>query len=133
MASYIMLLNWTEQGVAKIKASSKRLDAGRKAFKKLGCELKDAYLTMGPYDLICVLDAPDAETALSWRQDLQAVMRALDELPERTREIFRLHKLGGMPQAEVARRFDLSLSAVEKHLGRALKHLMLLKRARNLN
>ena len=58
MASYIMLLNWTEQGMAKIKASSKRLDAGRKAFKKLGCELKDVYLTMGPYDLVCVVEAP---------------------------------------------------------------------------
>ena len=63
MASYIMLLNWTEQGMGKIKASSKRLDAGRKAFKKLGCELKDVYLTMGPYDLVCVVEAPDAETA----------------------------------------------------------------------
>jgi len=63
MPSYITLLNWTEQGMAKIKGSSKRLDAGRKAFKKLGCELKDVYLTMGPYDLVCVMDAPDAETA----------------------------------------------------------------------
>src|SRR5258707_8993672 len=63
MASYIMLLNWTEQGMEKIKASPKRLDAGRKAFKKLGCLLKDVYLTMGPYDLVCVVDAPDAETA----------------------------------------------------------------------
>ena len=63
MPSYITLLNWTEQGMVKIKASSKRLDAGRKAFKKLGCELKDVYLTMGPYDLVCVMDAPDAETA----------------------------------------------------------------------
>jgi uncharacterized protein with GYD domain len=63
MASYIILLTWTGQGMEKIKASSKRLDAGRKAFKKLGCLLKDVYLTMGPYDLVCVLDAPDAETA----------------------------------------------------------------------
>ena len=63
MASYIMLLNWTEQGMGKIKDSSKRLDAGRKAFKKLGCELKDVYLTMGPYDLVCAVEAPDAETA----------------------------------------------------------------------
>jgi len=63
MPTYITLLNWTEQGMVKIKGSPKRLDAGRKAFKKAGCELKDAYLTMGPYDLVCTLEAPDAETA----------------------------------------------------------------------
>ncbi len=63
MPTYITLLNWTEQGMARIKASSKRLDAGRKAFKKAGCELKDVYLTMGPYDLVCVIEAPDGETA----------------------------------------------------------------------
>jgi uncharacterized protein with GYD domain len=63
MPTYITLLNWTEQGMGKIKASPKRLDAGRKAFKKAGCELKDVYLTMGPYDLVCTLEAPDGETA----------------------------------------------------------------------
>ena len=63
MPSYIMLINWTEQGIGKIKASSKRFDAGRKAFKKMGCELKDIYLTMGPYDLVSIMEAPDAETA----------------------------------------------------------------------
>ena len=63
MPSFITLLNWIEQGMGKIKTSSKRLDAGRKAFKKAGCELKDVYLTMGPYDLVCVIEAPDAETA----------------------------------------------------------------------
>ena len=63
MPTYITLLNWTEQGMGKIKASSKRLDAGRKAFSKAGCELKDVYLTMGPYDLVCVIEAPDGETA----------------------------------------------------------------------
>ena len=63
MPSYITLLNWTERGMQNIRDSSNRLDAGRKAFKKLGCELRDVYLTMGPYDLVCVMDAPDAETA----------------------------------------------------------------------
>ena len=63
MPSYIALLNWTEKGIAAIKGSPNRLDEGRKAFKQLGCELKDVYLTMGPYDLVCVIDAPDAETA----------------------------------------------------------------------
>ena len=63
MPSYITMLNWTEQGIANIKDSPARLDAGREAFKKLRCELKDVYLTMGPYDLVCVIDAPDGETA----------------------------------------------------------------------
>jgi len=63
MPTYITLLNWTEQGIAKVKASPKRLDAGRKAFKKMGVEIKDTYLTMGPYDLVCVIEAPDGETA----------------------------------------------------------------------
>ncbi len=62
MASYIALLTWTAQGVASVKDSPSRLDAGRKAFKKLGVKIKDTYLTMGRYDLVCLIDAPDDET-----------------------------------------------------------------------
>ena len=62
MPTYIALLNWTSQGISKISASPKRLDAGRKAFKKMGVEIKDAYLTMGRHDLVCVMEAPDDET-----------------------------------------------------------------------
>jgi uncharacterized protein with GYD domain len=59
MPTYISFLRWTRQGIENVKDSSKRLDAGRKAFKKVGVKLKDTYLTMGQYDLICVLEAPD--------------------------------------------------------------------------
>ena len=62
MPTYISLLRWTQQGAAKAKDSPKRLDAGRKAFKKLGVEIKDTYLTMGRYDLVCVLEAQDDES-----------------------------------------------------------------------
>ena len=62
MPTYIALLKWTQQGVSKVGSSAKRLDAGRKAFKKMGVEIKDTYLTMGRYDLVCVIDAPDDET-----------------------------------------------------------------------
>jgi uncharacterized protein with GYD domain len=62
MPTYIALLKWTNQGISKVSSSAKRLDAGRKAFKKMGVEIKDSYLTMGRYDLICVIDAPDDET-----------------------------------------------------------------------
>lgn len=62
MPTYIALLNWTGEGIQQVKESPKRLDDGRKAFKKLGVKLKDTYLTMGRYDLVCILEAPDDET-----------------------------------------------------------------------
>ena len=62
MPTYIALLNWTGQGISKVGSSAKRLDDGRKAFKKAGLEMKDVYLTMGRYDLVCVIEAPDDET-----------------------------------------------------------------------
>ena len=62
MPTYITLLNYTAQGVSKVKDSPKRLDAGRKAFKKFGVEIKDTYLLMGRYDLLCVVEAPDDDT-----------------------------------------------------------------------
>jgi uncharacterized protein with GYD domain len=62
MATYITLIRWTQQGAGKVKDSPKRLDAGRKAFKKLGVEIKDTYLTMGRYDLVCVIEGPDDDS-----------------------------------------------------------------------
>ena len=62
MPSYIVLLKWTAQGIEGVKGSPARLDAGRKAFKKLGVKIKDTYLTMGRYDLINIVEAPDDET-----------------------------------------------------------------------
>ena len=62
MPTYVALLKWTGQGIANVSASPSRLDAGRKAFKKMGVKIKDSYLTMGRYDLVCIIDAPDDET-----------------------------------------------------------------------
>ena len=69
-------------------------------------------------------DAPTAEDEIAGRQQLALVTAVLDELPEKTRAIFRLHKFDGVAQGEVASRLGISLSSVEKHLSSALKHLM---------
>ena len=61
MPTYIALLKWTEKGIANVKGSPARLDAARKSFEKAGLRLKDTYLTMGRYDLVCMIDAPDDE------------------------------------------------------------------------
>jgi uncharacterized protein with GYD domain len=62
MATYITLLRYTQQGAANVKESPGRLDAGREAFKEFGVEIKDTYLTMGRYDLVCVIEGSDDET-----------------------------------------------------------------------
>jgi uncharacterized protein with GYD domain len=62
MPTYIALLNWTGQGIKYVKDSPSRLDAGREAFKKMGVNLKETYLTMGRYDHVCIIEAPDDES-----------------------------------------------------------------------
>lgn len=57
------------------------------------------------------------------RQALQAAIAALDRLPERTRTIFVLRRLEGMRYLDIAKRLGLSVSAVEKHMVRAVEHL----------
>ena len=61
MATYISLVNYTDQGIRNVKDSPKRLDAAKKLLKTLGGELKDFYLAMGTYDLVLVVQAPTAE------------------------------------------------------------------------
>ena len=61
MARYIELLNWTEQGVKNVKDSPKRLDAGRELAKKMGCEIREAYMTMGACDMVVIVEAPNDE------------------------------------------------------------------------
>jgi uncharacterized protein with GYD domain len=62
MATYIVLANFTDQGVRNIKDSPKRADAYKAMAKKAGVTVKELYWTLGHYDLVIVLDAPDAAT-----------------------------------------------------------------------
>lgn len=63
MPTYITLAHWTQQGIEKVKDSPARLDAARKAFRALGADLKEFYLTMGQYDFVLITEAPNDETA----------------------------------------------------------------------
>jgi uncharacterized protein with GYD domain len=63
MATYILLINWTDQGIRSVKDSPKRLDAARELARTAGCELRDFYMTIGAYDMVALLDAPSDEAA----------------------------------------------------------------------
>lgn len=61
MPTYIILINYTDQGVRNVKESPKRLDAAKKLLKSMGGEFKQFYLTMGAYDLATIVEAPNDE------------------------------------------------------------------------
>ncbi len=62
MATYVVLLDWTQQGVSTFKDSLDRYEAAEGRFAKLGVTFKDTYWTLGSHDLVAILDAPDEET-----------------------------------------------------------------------
>jgi RNA polymerase sigma factor (sigma-70 family) len=57
------------------------------------------------------------------RQALEQLAAVLDELPDRTREIFLLNRLEGLSYTQIAARFAVSVKAVEKQMSKALAHL----------
>ncbi len=73
MSAYIMLFNYTDQGLRNIKKSPGRLDAARTVAEELGGKLGDLYLTMGAYDLVAISEFPDDATAATFALRLGAV------------------------------------------------------------
>jgi uncharacterized protein with GYD domain len=59
MATYIILGNFTEQGVRAVKETTKRADALRDMARKVGATVKETYWTLGRFDVALIVDAPD--------------------------------------------------------------------------
>lgn len=59
MPTYLVLGNFTDQGIRSVRDSLKREDAFRKQCEKVGAQVRDVYRTMGRYDMAAVLEAPD--------------------------------------------------------------------------
>ena len=61
MPTYVTLLNWTQQGMQNVKDSPSRLEKAKAAMKAAGGEMKAFYMTMGQYDMVTVIEAPNDE------------------------------------------------------------------------
>jgi uncharacterized protein with GYD domain len=59
MATYIVLASFTDQGIRNVKDSPKRTEAFKGMAKKCGANVKDAFWTLGAYDMVAVVEAPD--------------------------------------------------------------------------
>ncbi len=65
MPTYVALLHYTQKGMESIKDSAARREAAKKMFASAGAKLKDVYVTMGRYDAVAIVEAPDDETMAS--------------------------------------------------------------------
>jgi len=63
MPTYVVLANWTDQGIRTVKKSPQRLDTTRKAIEAAGGRLLGFYLTMGRYDEVLIVEGPSDEVA----------------------------------------------------------------------
>jgi uncharacterized protein with GYD domain len=61
MPTFILSLNWTDQGIRSVKDAPKRARVAQELAKKVGVEIKEVYLTSGDDDLLLILDTPSGD------------------------------------------------------------------------
>jgi len=62
MPTYIALMNWTDQGIRSVKDTVQRREQAEGLAQKHGARIEEVYWTVGPYDLVTILEAPDDES-----------------------------------------------------------------------
>ncbi|MCC8956995.1 GYD domain-containing protein [Bradyrhizobium sp. Pear77] len=58
MATFIVRIDWTDQGIRNVRDAPKRSRAARELAKTLGVEIKEVYLTSGEHDILLLAEAP---------------------------------------------------------------------------
>ena len=58
MSNYIILYNWTDQGIRNVKDVPKRIENFKSELEKVGAKLINEYFTFGEYDGVIIVEAP---------------------------------------------------------------------------
>jgi len=73
VATYVSLVNFTEEGARHIRHTTERAKGLIKAAANLGIKVKDIYWTMGAFDAVFVADAPDDETMTAFAMSMASL------------------------------------------------------------
>jgi uncharacterized protein with GYD domain len=73
MVTFIVLTNFTDQGIRSAKDSPKRADAFKQLAKTFGVIVKDIFWTQGRYDVVTIVEAPDEASAMTLSLSLGAL------------------------------------------------------------
>jgi len=66
----------------------------------------------------------DGAAALDFQQQVEALARIIEALPPRARQVFLLHRIHDMPQAEIAAELGISRNMVTQHFARAMDSIL---------
>jgi RNA polymerase sigma-70 factor (ECF subfamily) len=69
-------------------------------------------------------DHPSPEQIVTGQQELRRVKRLIESLPERCRAVFRMRKIDGLSQREVAAALNLSEHTVENDVAKGLRLIL---------
>ncbi len=70
MPTYVSLFNWTDQGVRNVRDTVQRYERTQELQDKHGVRLQGTYWTVGPYDIVAIAEAPDAESVTAFLLEL---------------------------------------------------------------
>ena len=92
MAMYVSLIQFTDQGIRNIKETTKRSEAAMAEAEKMGMKIVEAFWTMGAYDVVVLLDAPDDETMTAFALKVSS----LGNVKTQTMRAFRKEEMEGI-------------------------------------
>ncbi len=70
MPTYVVLVNWTDQGIRNVRETIQRVEAADALEHKQGFSTEQIYWTVGPYDMVAIGEAPDDESATAFALEL---------------------------------------------------------------
>jgi uncharacterized protein with GYD domain len=62
MATYVILGQFTDQGIRTVKDTAQRAAKVTEMAKTFGCEMTEIYWTLGQYDIVALVNAPDDQS-----------------------------------------------------------------------
>jgi uncharacterized protein with GYD domain len=66
MATFVSLVNWTDQGIRNVKDTIPRYERSEELANKHAVSNEQIYWTVGPYDMVFIAQAPDAESITAY-------------------------------------------------------------------
>ena len=73
MPTYVALLNFTDQGIRTVRDTLERADRAAGLAEKHRARMAQTYWTVGPYDVVTVLEAPDDESATAFLLEVGSI------------------------------------------------------------